>query len=232
MEIHRLESDLLKDPLEYRVYLPPCYDQQLPERYPVLYLIHGQSYNDEQWDRLGADETADKLVASGEIPPFIIVMPRDRNWGQPDEDPFGQVLIDELIPLIDEQYRTMPDRRQRAVGGLSRGAGWALHLGLSEWELFGAFGAHSLATFWSDAPYIRTWLSEIPAEALPRIYLDVGDRDRPPILAAAMRFEELLTQLNIPHEWYLFPGYHDEDYWAAHVEKYLRWYSQPWSTTD
>ncbi len=112
-----LRTDLLPLPLEYRVYLPPCYDQQPDERYPVLYLIHGQNYNDDQWDRLGVDETADALIAAGEIPPLIIVMPRDRSWAQPTEDRFGQVLVDELLPFIDETYRTLPDRSHRAIGG-------------------------------------------------------------------------------------------------------------------
>jgi enterochelin esterase-like enzyme len=228
MEISSLESSLLKKPLEYRVWLPPCYNEHVLQRYPVLYLIHGQSYTDDQWDRMGIDETAGRLIKAGEIAPLIIVMPRDRIWGQPEEDPFGDALVEDLIPFIDGHYRTLADRSHRAVGGLSRGAGWALHLGLAHWKLFGAFGAHSLATFWTDAPQLRTWLNEIPAGSLPRIYLDAGDHDRPPILDAARRFEELLTQYSIPHEWYLFPGYHDEAYWSAHLEKYLRWYAAPW----
>ncbi len=229
MQLGSLKSELLRDPLAYRVYLPPCYAEQLERSYPVLYLVHGQSYSDDQWDRLGADEAADRLIAAGEIAPFILVMPRDRTWTQPEEDPFGQVVVEELIPYIDSHYRTQADRQHRAVGGLSRGAGWALHFGLSDWEMFGAFGAHSLATFWSDAPQIRTWLNAIPPESLPRIFLDAGDRDRPPILEAAVRFEEILTEKSIPHEWYLFPGYHDEAYWSSHVEKYLRWYTAPWN---
>jgi enterochelin esterase-like enzyme len=229
MEIASLESSLLKDPLDYRVYLPPCYEESPEQRYPVLYLVHGQSYNDDQWDRLEADETAGRLIAAGEIAPLILVMPRDRTWTQPDEDRFGRAVVEDLIPYIDEHYRSLPDRSHRAVGGLSRGAGWAVHLGLSHWELFGAFGAHSAATFWTDAAQFRTWLNEIPTDSLPRIYLDAGDRDRPEILDAARRFEELLTELAIPHEWYLFPGYHDEAYWTAHTEKYLRWYAAPWS---
>jgi enterochelin esterase-like enzyme len=214
--------------LEYRVYLPPCYSQQPERRYPVLYLIHGQNYNDDQWDRLGADETADALIAAGEIPPLIIVMPRDRSWAQPTEDRFGQVLADSLVPAIDESYRTLPDRAYRAVGGLSRGAGWAVHLALSRWELFSALGAHSLPVFWADTPHVRQWLKDIPPDSLPRIYLDIGEKDRPVILNSARWFENLLTELDIPHEWHLFTGYHEEAYWQSHLEQYLRWYTRDW----
>lgn len=223
-----LRSDLLKLPMEYSVYLPPCYDQQPDRRYPVLYMIHGMSYNHDQWDRLGADEAADSLVAGGEVNPFIIVMPRDRNWDAPEADPFGQVLVDALIPFIDKAYRTLPEREYRAIGGLSRGAGWAIHLGLSRWELFGAIGGHSPPVFWSDTNRVRGWLAAIPPESMPRIYLDIGERDREAILHSAMWFENLLNEQGIPHEWYLFTGYHDEAYWSEHVADYLRWYAAEW----
>jgi len=228
LEQSSLRSHSLRLPMEYTVYLPPCYAEQPERRYPVLYLIHGMNYNNDQWDRLGADEKADALIAAGEVSPFIIVMPRDRSWAEPGEDPFGDVLVDELIPFIDQRFRTLPERGYRAVGGLSRGAGWAVHLGLSRWDLFGAIGGHSLPVFWSDTGKVRGWLDAIPPESLPRIYLDIGEKDRPSILNSALWFEDLLTELNVPHEWYLFPGYHEEAYWSAHVEEYLRWYTRDW----
>lgn len=223
-----LETDLLRQPLEYSLYLPPCYAQNPAQRYPVLYLIHGQSYTNDQWDRLGADETADRLIATGEAPPFMIVMPRDRLWEQPTEDPFGQAVVEVLLPHIDSHYRTRPERAFRAIGGLSRGAGWAVHLGLSHWEIFGAIGGHSLPVFHSDTAHVRQWLEAIPAAQMPRIYLDIGDKDRPNILRSAIWFEAILTEKGIPHEWHLFRGYHEEAYWSAHLEGYLRWYAEGW----
>lgn len=226
MEEGSLRTPLLPLPLSYRVFLPPCY-RELPDwRYPVLYLIHGQSYTDDQWDRLGADEKAGELIAAGEISPFILVMPRDRTWTRPSRDMFGQVLVESLIPYVDEHYRTLPDREYRAVGGLSRGASWSVHLGLSRWELFGTIGAHSLPVFWEDTRYIRTWLDSIPREELPRIYMDTGENDY--LIRSTLWFEGLLTEKGIPHEWYLFPGYHEEAYWESHVEKYLRFYTAEW----
>jgi enterochelin esterase-like enzyme len=228
IETGALETSLLREPLEFRVYLPPCYLEEPGVVYPVLYLIHGQSYTDDQWERLGVSEIADTLIASGELPPFLIVMPRDRRWSEPAEDLFGRAVVEALIPWIDEQYATQPDRAWRAIGGLSRGGAWALHLGLSQWELFGAIGMHSGFAFHSDIPYIKQWLDAIPIDQIPRFYLDVGDHDRPPILESATWFESLLTQRGIAHQWRLFSGYHDEIYWAGHAEEYLRWYAQPW----
>ncbi|KAA3646582.1 MAG: hypothetical protein DWQ07_10265 [Chloroflexi bacterium] len=226
MEITQLESDLLPQPLAFRIYTPPCYAAQSQRDYPVLYLIHGQTFNDDQWDRLGADEMVSDLVARGEIEPFIIVMPRDRVWRQPDEDNFGQAIINDLIPYIDDNYRTLDLRQYRAVGGLSRGAAWAVHLGLSQWEYFGTIGGHSLPVFWTDGYQIDDWLLEIPESQLPRIWVDVGDRDQQAILQSSIWFHELLEGMDIPHEWHLNEGRHEEAYWIAHLEEYIRWYAQ------
>ncbi len=225
------ESGSLRDtrlplPLEYFVHLPPCYAQLPEQRYPVLYLIHGQNYNNDQWDRLGADEMADRLASAGEISPFILVLPRDRSWAQPAEDHFGQAVIEKLLPTIDETYRTLPSRQYRAIGGLSRGAGWAIHLGLQHPELFSAIGAHSLPVFWTDTGHVRAWLDAIPDDSMPRIFMDTGDKDY--LIKSTLWFERILVLKGIPHEWYLFPGYHEEAYWQAHLEQYIRWYAQDW----
>jgi enterochelin esterase-like enzyme len=227
IEIKQLPTSWLSTPLGYRVYTPPCYDLDLDQRYPVLYLIHGYGYNDDQWDRLGADEITGKLIFAGEISPFIIVMPNESNQNsQPPKNHFGEALVYDLVPEIDASYRTIPFREYRAIGGLSRGGNWALHLGLTQWTVFGAIGAHSAPIFISDDPKIQEWLSEIPPDKYPRIYMDVGEKDK--WFDQIIRFEELLDQLNVPHELFSFPGGHTEEYWAAHTEQYIRWYAADW----
>lgn len=228
VEVKEFTTVLLPSPLVYRIYLPPCYDQQTDRFYPVLYLIHGQTYSDTQWDRIGVPETADRLVAAGEVTPFIVVMPRDRVWLEPTEDHFGLAVEQSLIPWIDEHYRTIPDREHRAIGGLSRGGAWAIHLGLSHPELFSKIGLHSGFVFQSDIQQVYLWLHDIQTDQIPRIYMDVANKDAPDITKSASWFEDLLTRYEIPHEWHIFLGEHEEAYWQAHVEDYLRWYSQDW----
>ena len=192
----------------------------------MLYLIHGQSFNDDQWDRMNADEMADTLIAADQVPPFIIVMPRDRVWSSPEEDMFGEAIMHDLLPWIDETYRTIPERTHRAIGGLSRGASWAVHLGILNWESFSAVGAHSLPVFPSDTNNIRKWLNAIPRESIPRFFIDIAELDRWSVTATW--FENILTEMDIPHVWHLYTGYHNEDYWQTHMEEYLRWYAQEW----
>jgi len=218
--------DSTNPPQEFRVYLPPCYDEKTDRRHPVLYLLHGQTYTDDQWLRLGAAEVADNLILSGESVPFIIVFPDDRYWNLPPGPGFGQRLVEELIPYIDTAYRTIPDRNHRAIGGLSRGAGWALRLGLTRWDLFGTIGLHSLAVLQTDASKIPAWLTEIPRTSRPRVFMDIGDNDQE--LEMAQRVEAQFNGFRLTHEWHLYGGAHTEEYWGAHVEEYLRWYVEGW----
>jgi enterochelin esterase-like enzyme len=228
VEVLEIRTVILPAPLVFRIYLPPCYEEDTDQSYPVLYLIHGQTYSDTQWDRLGVPETADRLIRTGQTAPFLVVMPRDRVWLEPTEDKFGLAVEQALIPFIDENYRTIADREHRAIGGLSRGGAWAAHLALSHWELFGALGVHSGFVFYSDVQPIYQWLNAIPEEMTPRIYMDIGNSDRPEITEGAKWLENLLTRFGIPHEWHMFVGEHEEAYWQAHVEDYLRWYSMDW----
>jgi enterochelin esterase-like enzyme len=213
--------------LEYFTYLPPCYPERTNQRYPVLYLLHGQTYTADQWIRIGAVETMDRLILSGEIMPFIIVFPDDRYWQQPSGLRFGERLTNDLIPFVDETYRTNPDLRYRAIGGLSRGAGWALQLGLSHPDLFSIIGLHSLAAFQRDVAKIDDWILALPPNSRLHVYMDIGDNDRE--LLSATQIEALFTQFYLPHEWHLYSGDHSEEYWSAHVEEYIRWYAEQWS---
>ncbi|HJS30297.1 MAG TPA: alpha/beta hydrolase-fold protein [Anaerolineales bacterium] len=230
IDSHELTNDLSLLSWEFRVYTPPCYQEEGGRRYPLLILIHGQTYTDDQWDRLGVDETADRLISRGEIPALIILMPRDRRWVDPPKDRFGEALIGHVLPWVDENYRTLPERHFRAIGGLSRGASWAVHLGLSHWELFGSIGAHSLPVFWSDTPKARRMLEAVPAGSMPKIYLDIGEGDY--LIESAVWFESLLNELDIPHSWHLFAGKHEEAYWMRHIEEYLRWYTADWAQVE
>jgi enterochelin esterase-like enzyme len=221
-----LTTELMYQPFKMTVYLPPCYDLYTDRNYPVLYLFHGIYYSSDQWERLGATHIADRLISTGEIPPFIIVMPYDPNAREPASTFFDEIFLEQAVPYVDKNYRTIPDAKHRAVGGLSRGAGWAIHFGLTHPELFGAIGAHSPVIFWEDGPQIGKWLDAIPRIEMPHIYMDIGDRD--PNHDSTELFKKLLQDRNIPFEWYLNSGFHTEEYWSLHVEDYLRWYAGGW----
>jgi enterochelin esterase-like enzyme len=221
-----IDTALLDKPMTYTVYLPPCYDEETSRRYPVLYLLHGQNFTEDQWLRLGVPLAADRLTEAGEVPPFIIVFPYDYSYKQPKEYRFEEVFLDLLIPQIDKTFRTRPDPAHRAIGGLSRGGAWALRLGIHHPDVFGAIGAHSPAIFHTDTNSLPLIVRDIPAEQLPRIFIDIGDSDSE--FELVERLKNFLNDNNIPHEWHKYIGFHDEKYWAAHAEEYLRWYAAGW----
>ena len=226
----RVDSGIVEStepPQEYLIYLPPCYDEQTEQRYPVLYLLHGQTYTADQWIRLGAVSTLDELILSGKASPFIIVFPNDRYWYTATGSGFGDRVVEALIPFIDDHYRTIPKREQRAIGGMSRGAGWALRLGLSHWEQFSIIGLHSLAVFQEDGSRVEKWLKNIPDSSYPIIFMDIGDND--PEFAKARKAEALFNDYGLSHEWHLYSGTHTEEYWHAHVQEYIEWYASQWN---
>mgnify|MGYP005811678467 CR=1 FL=1 len=111
------------------VYTPPGYGNDASTRYPVLYLQHGWGEDETAWTNQGrANLIMDNLIADGKIKPFIIVM----TYGMTNEikfgglrdfdiKPFQTVLVDELIPFVDANFRTISNQQNRAMAGLSMG---------------------------------------------------------------------------------------------------------------
>ncbi len=219
-------SNQLGDNLYFDIYLPPCYDVDSEVRYPVVYLLHGLSYRQDQWQRLGLVDTMDALIAADQISPFIAVMPLEAIFTPPQTSQYGNALIQDLIPWIDMNYRTLPEKQYRAIAGVSRGAAWAVHLGFENYEFFSRVGAHSLPLFEADGGRLTAWMIQSPLDELPLFFIDIGRNDQE--WKTAEEFANLLDENNIPHEWYLFNGSHTEEYWAEHLEQYLRWYAADW----
>ena len=115
----RVQQDVVQTtnpPQEFIIYLPPCYEDSSNASFPVLYLLHGQTYTDDQWFRLGAPTIADQLIHSGQAMPFIMVFPDDRYWNSAAGPGFGDRFINDLIPYVDKNYRTIQNRQYRALG--------------------------------------------------------------------------------------------------------------------
>ena len=138
------------------VYTPPDYDTDSDKRYPVIYLQHGAGEDETGWTRQGhVNFILDNLIAERKARPMIVVMEKGYATkagasaepaparGRFDFSAFEDVVLKDLIPLIDSTYRTSPHREQRAIAGLSMGAGQALRIGLSHLDTFSAIGAFS-----------------------------------------------------------------------------------------
>jgi len=223
----QIASNLLGEPFQFRVYLPPCYTTEPEKPYPVLYLFHGQQQDATLWEKLGALKAIDSLILSGASQPFLIVMPTERHFLLELQDTkFDQAVVEELVPAIDKNYPTCKRPSCRAVGGISRGAAWAVRVGFSHPDLFHYIGAHSPAVFGSDLARLPVILRAIKPEDIPLTYIDTGRTDI--YRDSAIQLEGLLTQFGVPHEWHMNEGGHDLDYWYDHISEYMAWYAQNW----
>ena len=122
------------------VYTPPGYDQS-KKKYPVFYLISGTTDTEETFFKVGrVNFILDNLIAQGKAKDMIIVMP----YGNPAYylkepkfmDYFSKDFIDDLMPFIENNYRTIANRDNRAIAGFSRGGGQALRCGLGHFDKF------------------------------------------------------------------------------------------------
>jgi enterochelin esterase-like enzyme len=130
------------------VYTPPAYEKDKSKKYPVLYLQHGWGEDETAWSNQGhANLIMDNLVAEGKIKPFIIVMTygmtNEVKWGHMKEFsivPFQTVLVDELIPYIDANFRTVANQSNRAMAGLSMGGMETHTITLNKPDVFAYYG--------------------------------------------------------------------------------------------
>lgn len=130
------------------VYTPPSYGTDKSTKYPVLYLQHGWGEDETAWSNQGhANLILDNLIAEGKIKPFIIVMTygmtNDVKFGGMRSfkiEPFQTVLVDELIPYVDANFRTIAKPTHRAMAGLSMGGMETKTITLNKTETFAYYG--------------------------------------------------------------------------------------------
>jgi enterochelin esterase-like enzyme len=140
------------------IYTPPDYEKDQTKRYPVLYLQHGWGEDETAWSNQGhANLIMDNLIAEGKIKPFLIVM----TYGMTNEvrigglrdfkiEPFQTVLVGELIPYVDANFRTLSDQLHRAMAGLSMGGMETKTITLANLDKFSHIGLFSGGTFSMD----------------------------------------------------------------------------------
>jgi S-formylglutathione hydrolase FrmB len=152
-----LRDNPLGDPHERPVwvYLPPGYDDDADARYPTVYVIQGYTGHVGMWANRTAYrqpflETADAVFASGEAPPCIVayVDAWTAYGGSQFVDSTGtgayhSYLCDEVVPWVDQRYRTLPDRESRGISGKSSGGFGAMITPMLRPDLFGALATHA-----------------------------------------------------------------------------------------
>lgn len=219
-----LHSPVLDGNAPLLIYTPPCYEAENSTHYPVLYLLHGQEYNQDQFKDLGLAQAADALAEQGRA--MIIIMPKMPDYNTPVEQLTLEYFEKDLIPYIDETFRTLASKEARAVGGISRGANWAVRVGIEFPLLFGKIGLHSVALSNLESGALSARIGGLKPESRPELYIDMGSEDED--FQLGYYFDHRLNQLAIPHIWFVGTGGHTDDYWQRNLPDYLNWYSKDW----
>jgi S-formylglutathione hydrolase FrmB len=173
-EEHTVASELLRDnPLgdpherPLWVYLPPGYDDDPNARFPSVYLIQGLTGQLDMWRnrtpfRRNFPELADDLFARGEAPPVVVVwvdcwtsLGGSQFLDSPGTGNYLSYLCDEIVPFVDERYRTIADRDHRGIQGKSSGGYGAMVVPMLRPELWGGLATHA-----GDALFETCYLPE------------------------------------------------------------------------
>jgi enterochelin esterase family protein len=232
VRIHPYHSRIQNAVRRAFVYTPPGYDGS-NQRYPVLYLQHGAGEDETGWTSQGrVNFIMDNLIAQRSATPMIIVMENGggsalfvRGTTRPSgtapttaragagrggpgalNNPFERILLTEVIPMIDANYRTLPDRDHRAMAGLSMGGGQTLSIGLAHLDTFSALGVFSGSRGMND---VKTAYNGVFADAdafnkrVRAFYVSIGTTEN---TEGARAFHEALDAQGIKHVYYESEG--------------------------
>jgi putative tributyrin esterase len=251
VETVRFQSKLVNTMLPYNIILPSDYDTSKTTRYPVLYLLHGLTGHYNDW--VQRTNIADYAAAYR----IIIVMPEGNDGWYIDSatrmnDKYESYILMDLIPDVQQRYRTIEARYGRAIAGLSMGGYGAIKFGLKSPATFvfaasmsGAFGVTRLAekeipdswrpsvkqNFGASDSQTRTAndlfellqkLTPARVASLPYFYFDCGTEDSALIFPSNRELAALMFEKKIPHEFRELPGDHSWSYWDQQVREVLQ----------
>lgn len=227
------------------VYTPPGYDEGT-DRYPVLYLLHGSGGDEDAWPTMGiANVIMDNLIAQGKARPMIVVMP-NAYWNElasldlagprtapppgvgsggsaSGYDVNNTAIVDDLIPFVEKRFRARPGRENRALAGLSMGAGITMNVALRRLDVFASVGVMSSGGFrgTADAPGGAAVLEKIapdffkdPAATNSKLrlfFLSCGTED--PRMPSLTKLQEELRSRRINFVFKSYPGEHEWKVW-------------------
>ncbi|WPO78244.1 alpha/beta hydrolase-fold protein [Flavobacterium sp. KACC 22761] len=206
------------------IYTPAGYNENTKTRYPVLYLQHGSFEDETGWSSQGkANLILDNLIASKQAKPMIIVMdngyaykPQSNGLKDKKERPesiFEEVLISEVIPMIDAKFRTIANRENRAIAGLSMGANQTMRIMMNHLDTFSYYGGFSgTANYPSIDPLdASTFLDgkykdgSALNKKIKLFWLGLGTKEPAPFPKSIGAFRTMLEKQGIKYDYYESP---------------------------
>jgi enterochelin esterase-like enzyme len=200
------------------IYTPPGYAGNTKTRFPVLYLQHGSFEDETGWALQGKSNLIlDNLIADKKAVEMIIVMDNGYAYkaqagtqqtnSTPPTSVFEDVMIKEIIPMIDAKFRTLPDRKHRAIAGLSMGANQTMRIIMNNLDKFSAIGAFSGTPNYPSADVLNpaTFLegkfkdgNEVNSK-LNVLWISLGTKEPAPFPGSVGAFKAMLDKQKIKY---------------------------------
>jgi predicted alpha/beta superfamily hydrolase len=224
-----------------RLYLPPDYAQS-GKRYPVIYMHDGQNLFDAATSYAGeweVDETLDALAAAGKLEAIVVgvdnggeqrmreLNPWDHpTYGKGEGDAYLDFIVNVVKPMIDQRYRTLPDRANTAIAGSSMG-GFISHYAIGRYpDVFGKAGVLS-PSYWANDARQFGYVAGRPAAPDARIYLLMGANEGDSMVPDVERMHAQLLKSGHPAanvKLKIVPGgTHGEALWRGELGEALMW---------
>lgn len=219
----RFHSPAIDEVRGYVLYLPPGYAAR-DRRFPTLYLLHGALDWERTWVEKGdLAQTLDGLWAEGTIGDLIVVMPRDNGELYRGDERYSDYVARDVVGHVDFEFRTLAERRGRALDGLSTGGFTSIVLGAERSDLFGSIGSmsgcHDRRTF--DVVSRR---AEAMREAGQRYRVSCGAQE--PHLQTCRAVAEAIDRAGVPAEYAESHGTHDWPLWKRALAGHVRFHWQ------
>lgn len=231
---HFYKSGVVGDERDYYVYTPPGYDAAAKKKYPVLYLLHGYSDDASGWTAVGRANTIfDNLIAQQKAKPMIVVMTLGygdlrmlaRGFGAFSNDALRQhnltnyreSLLTEVMPQIEKEYRTLTDRKSRAIAGLSMGGSESIFVGLTT-DRFGWIGAFSTGGLSDNLDQQLAEMKPQDVTHLELLWIACGTDDH--LIGFNRHMREWLTSKGVKHTDIDTPGAHTWMVWRRNLASF------------
>lgn len=224
------------------VYTPAGYEKG-DRRYPVFYLLHGMGGDENAWSELGrAAQILDNLIAQGKAEPMIVVMPNGNasQEAAPGETTAGlkapttqlpktmdgsfEMAFPEIVKFIDSNYRTIPDKKARAIAGLSMGGFHSLHISKEYPDLFDYIGLFSAAILPGQnikSPVYSDFESKLKTQFKKKpalYYIAIGNKDF--LYDANRQYRAMLDREDFPYEYFETGDGHIWKNWRIYLTEF------------
>jgi S-formylglutathione hydrolase FrmB len=255
VECGSVTSRYMPDPVAYCALLPPSYDGQPGHRFPVLYYLHGLGGDESFLVSGGGWNVIEDAQEQKQISEFVTITPQadssfyinSKNGRVRYEDFF----VRDFIPQMEKHFRLLSGREARAIGGISMGGYGALRFAFKDPRMFVAVVAHMPAllerlppgssqaglapylgsafgrpldeAYWNvNTPFVFAQNSNLHGL---KIYFDCGDEDDFGFDTGTRDLDKLLTGRHVPHIAHIYPGRHNWQFVARHMDDSLKFIS-------